>query len=274
VRIFDAATHALVRVLAPFGDAYTGPLAAAVGPTRIAVATGAGAVPRVALLDRATGTTLASWAPFARSSRGGLSVAFGALGVVVGSGPGAPAQVKVYDAKTHALVETLSPFGRAFRGGVSVAVADVTGGGGGGDDLVVGSGAGMRSTVAIFSGTAPRRLATLTPFAAAFHGGVTVAAGDLTGSRRAEIVVGSGPGIPAVVNVYSGATRRRLWSLTPYASTFTGGAAVAVDGRGDLVVGPGAGGSCQVKAWNGRTHAVVASFLAAPGSAAVSVAAG
>jgi hypothetical protein len=40
------------------------------------------------------------------------------------------------------------------------------------------------------------------------------------------------------------------------------------------VVTTGEGGGSQIRIWNGRTHALLTSFLAAPGSAAVSVAAG
>jgi FG-GAP repeat len=288
LRIFDAATHTLRRVLAPFGDAFSGPLTVAVsgggkaGASRIAVATGPGIVPRVKLLDGTTGRTIASWSPFARSSRGGVSLALGALGgrgttdVVVGSGPGSPAQVKVYDAKTRKLLETLSPFGDSYRGGVSVAAGDVNGDGRA--DLIVGSGRDLKPTVIIFSGQTATSLGSLAPFSATVLGGVSVAARDLDGDGRAEVIAGSGPGTPAAVSIYSGVTRRRLWTLQPFGSTFTGGAAVAAGflhgTRADLVVATGEGGGSQIRIWNGRTHAILTSFLAAPGSAAVSVAAG
>jgi hypothetical protein len=81
------------------------------------------------------------------------------------------------------------------------------------------------------------------------------------------------------VRVFTKATGARTWSLVAFAPTFAGGTAVAAgdvngDGRADLVVGAGAGGGSQTKVFDGRAHTLLASFLGAPGSNAISVAAG
>ena len=237
LRIFDATTHVLRRVLAPFGDAYAGPLAVALGDVNgdgvadVAVARGPGSPPAAAVLNGKTGQRLASFAPFPASARGGMSVALGDLNgdgkaeVIVGTGPGTAAQVKVFSGATGAVLETLSPFGAAFSGGVSVA------------------------------------------------------AGDVNGDGKADVIVGTGPGAVAQVKVFRDATQSRLWSLQAFSPTFTGGTALATapmnaDRQPDLVLGAGSGGGAQVKVFDATTHTLLASFLGAPGSSAIAVASG
>jgi FG-GAP-like repeat/FG-GAP repeat len=286
VRIFDASTHALRRVLAPFGAGYIGPLAVALGAWNhdgvadIAVAQGAGSAGAVKVLDGKTGKPVASYYPFPASFRGGATVALGDVtgdgraDVVVGSGPGTPAQVKVYDSATRRSAIVLSPFARTFRGGVSVATADVNGDGHA--DLIAGSGAGMQATVAIFDGATTAPLDAFSPFPS-FRGGVSVTAARLAAGGPA-VVVGSGSGTTAVVRAFAYGRHTPLWSVDAFAPTFTGGASVAagvLGGSGpSLVLGAGAGGGAQVKVLDGATHLLDATFLGAPGSAAVSVAAG
>jgi hypothetical protein len=293
VRIFDARTHELRRVLAPFGAAYTGSIAVALGDVNrdgvldIAAATGAGSAAVVKLLNGKSGGLLATYLPFPRSFRGGVSVALGDVSgdrkadLVVGSGPGMPAQVNVYDTATRKPLATapapLLPFGPSFRGGIAVAAGDVDG-----DrkaDVIAAAGPGTVAQVKVFSGATRALLETLTPFGPSFRGGLSVAAGDVSGDGKADVIVGTGAGSKPVVRVFRNATAVRLWSFDAFSPTFLGGTAVAArdlngDARADLVLGAGAGGAAQVKVLDGKTHALLGSFLAATGSAATSVGAG
>jgi hypothetical protein len=284
LRIFDAVSHALRRVLAPFGAGYTGTLSVAVGAvgrdavTDVAVAAGPGSAAAVKVLDGKTGRTIASYFPF-RQSRGGATVALadvtgdGRADLIVGSGRGKANQVKVYDIVERRLVSTLAPFSRSFRGGVSVAAGDVNG-----DhraDVIVGPGSGTRATVEVFDGATGELLDSFSPFASSFRGGVSVAAAPTRG--RTSIIVGTDPGPTAVVRIFTYGKRKPVWSFDAFSPTFTGGAAVAAGVGGSapsLVVGAGAGGGSQVKVLDPATHRLTATFLAAPGSAAVAVASG
>ncbi len=287
VRIFDAATHALRRVLAPFGAGYTGPIAIALGDVNgddvsdFAVAEGAGGSPVVKILNGKTGTSLHSYTPFPRSFRGGLSVALGDVNgdgradLIVGEGPGG-GTVKVYDSASHQMLEALMPFGPAYTAGVSVAAGDLNGDGDA--DVIVGSGPGGKAQVEVLSGTTSTPLETISPFSASYSGGVSVASGDLNGGGKADLVVATASG-PAVVRVFAGLSNRRLLSFDAFPPSFTGGEAIAAadlngDGRAELVVGSGAGGGAQVKVLDGATGALIATFLGAPGSPAVAVGAG
>lgn len=82
-----------------------------------------------------------------------------------------------------------------------------------------------------------------------------------------------------MVKAYRGATKARLWSVDAFSSAFTGGvsvAAVSLDGTtgADVVAGAGAGGGSRIKVIDGRSAALVSSFLGATGSNAIGVAAG
>jgi hypothetical protein len=237
VRIFDASTHALRRALAPFGSGYTGPISLALGD-----------VNRDHVLD--------------------FAVAQGANGA---------AMVKLLNGKTGKTIASYAPLARSAGAGSTVALGDVNGDGKA--DLIVGTGAGSPAQVKVLNGTTQTLLESFSPFAASFKGGVSVAAGDVNGDGKADVIVGTGAGSPAQVRVFTKATGARTWSLVAFAPTFAGGTAVAAgdvngDGRADLVVGAGAGGGSQTKVFDGRAHTLLASFLGAPGSNAISVAAG
>jgi serralysin len=232
----------------------------------------------VKVLDGKTGRTIARYFPF-RHSRGGATVALadvtgdGRADLIVGSGRGKASRVKVYDNVKRRVVSIIAPFPRSFRGGVSVAAGDVNG-----DhraDVIVGSGSGARGTVEVFDGATGELLDSFSPFARSFQGGVSVAAASTRGGT--SVIVGTGPGRTAVVRVFAYGKHKPVWSFDAFAPTFTGGAAVAAGVGGSapsLVVGAGAGGGSQVKVLDPATHKLTATFLAAPGSAAVTVASG
>ena len=69
-------------------------------------------------------------------------------------------------------------------------------------------------------------LSSFFAFPPAFHGGVRVAAGDLNGDGRAEIIVGAGPGAGPHVKVFD-MSAVLLGSFFAFDPKFTGGVFVA-----------------------------------------------
>src|SRR5262249_52932956 len=136
-----------------------------------------------------------------------------------------------------------------FTGGVYVAAGDVNGDGH--CDIIAGADRGGGPEVKVFSGADGTLLFDFFAMPAGFSGGVRVAAADLTGDGRAEVITAAGPGGGPLVAVFDGATgveREAFYALTP---RFAGGVyATAGDltgnGQADIICGAGAGGGPQV----------------------------
>jgi hypothetical protein len=142
----------------------------------------------------------------------------------------------------------------AFAGGVSVACADVDGDGV--PDVVTGAGPGGGPDVRIFRGSNGTLLGELFAYDPGFAGGVRVAAGDVTGDGRADVVTGPGPGGGPHVRVFDGVTLAEVVSLFAYDPGLLTGLFVAAgdvdgDGHADLVTAPDAGGGPHVRVFGG-----------------------
>jgi len=193
----------------------------------------------------------------------------------VGSGPGVAPSVSIFD-ETGAILHTFAPYAAVFTGGVNVAVGDVTGDGV--LDVVTGAGPSGGPHVEVFDGAGllagiDRPLISFFPYAAAFTGGVYVAAGDIDsnfgGDHRAEVVTGPGQGGGPHVQAFSfaadGTNQQTELSFLAYDPAFTGGVRVGLAdfggdnggvagsktlGDSEIVTAPGPGGGPHVRMWD------------------------
>src|SRR5207253_4878422 len=103
-------------------------------------------------------------------------------------------EVRVFDGRTgrplHGVLGDFTPF--AGHGGVFVAAGDVNGDGF--DDVVVGADAGQAPVVEVVSGATGHLLDRFLAASPQFRGGIRVAASDVNGDGKADIITGLGAG--------------------------------------------------------------------------------
>ena len=221
---------------------------------------------------------------------GGVSITLGdvngdgVVDVIAGAGPGGGPHVRVFSGVDLAELASFFAYDPVFAGGVQVAAGDVDGDGRA--DIITGAGPGGGPHVQVFSGAAVTRFGFFSPYDAAFYesvlasffaydpfflGGVHVAAGDVNGDGRADIITGAGPGGGPHVQVFNGADVTDVGFFTPYDAafytsvvasffpynpSFAGGVHVAAgdidgDGRTDIITGAGPGGGPHVEVFSG-----------------------
>jgi hypothetical protein len=189
--------------------------------------------------------------------------------IITGTGPGSPPFVKVFSGPSRSLKYSFLAFPSNFTLGIYVAGGDINADGHA--DIVIGTGDGTGSSpiVRVISGAdGSTVLHSFFAFNSSFTGGVRVAAGDVDGDGRADIIAGSGPG-SSLVTVFSGQDLSLLKSFVAFPG-FTGGVYVAAgdvngDGRDDILVGAGSGSSA-VKVFNAADDGLQHNFLAFPNS--------
>jgi protocatechuate 3,4-dioxygenase beta subunit len=262
----------------------------------------------VSIIDPSTGTELANFVPYGSTSQGGVRVATGDLtksgvdNIVTAPGRTNLPVIKIYS-QTGTLLTQFQAYPSSMNGGLQVAVADVDGDGVndiitvpsyGPAEVRVFRNLGVVNGVPTFDAAHPYR--DFLAFPSSFIGGAVVAAADMgstvnnafvnTLDGKAEIIVGSGAGMTATVEVFDVSALTTLTptsrptpvaSFTPYSSsttTFQGGVSLAVarvnaDSIPDIVVGAGANGRSLVDVWAWNTStASLASLSGGSGFAA------
>jgi uncharacterized repeat protein (TIGR01451 family) len=288
VRVFKVSGGAPTELASfyAYDPAFTGGVSVACGDVtgdgiaEVITGAGEGGGPHVRVfgVDAGTVTELASFYAYDPAFGGGVNVAAadttgdGVAEIITGAGPFGGPQVRVIEFNGGALTELASfyAYDVAFAGGVFVAGGDVDGDGLA--EVITGAGPSAGPHVRAFSlaGGTPTEVASFFAYDPAFAGGVSVAAGDVTGDGVAEIITGAGPGGGPHVRAFSLAAGgvTEVASFFAYDPAFTGAVHVAAadltgDGVAEIITGAGPGGSPHVRAFGvAGGVAEVASFFA------------
>lgn len=152
------------------------------------------------------GSVHARFAPYTAAYAQGVNVAVGDLEgdgsveIVTGTENGGGAQIRVFNGDGVLINPGFFAYDAAFRGGVNVAIGDLNG-----DDtkeIIAGAGVGGGPHVRVFNKNGKLINPGFFAYDPAFRGGVNVAAGDVDGDGKDDIVTGPGKGGGPHVRVY------------------------------------------------------------------------
>lgn len=188
------------------------------------------------------GRAIASFPPYTKAYNQALNIAAqiddGYFNkVVTGASVGGGPQVRVFTPVGKAEASWFA-YDKNLRGGVNVALADTDGDGR--LEVITGPGPGSEPVVKVFSLTGELR-ASFQTYADKFRGGVNVAAGDLDGDGRAEIVTAPASGGGAHIMIFDGQGRKKA-AWFAYESSYRGGFRLSLsdmdyDGQPEVLVG-------------------------------------
>jgi uncharacterized repeat protein (TIGR01451 family) len=257
----NSATDTDTIVASGISGAYTGPI--------LVYGTDAGLPGEVRVFNPTTLALIWDFFPYGPNFRGGVHVAAGDVNsdgiqdIITGPGAGGGPLVNVYNGFNLQLLKSFNAYNPNFLNGVFVAVGDINADGFA--DIITAPDAGGGPLVEAFDGATGNMLIAFNAYDPSFRGGVHVAAGDVTGDGRAEIVTGPGVGGGPLVEVFNAANGKLLVAFNAYNPAFLGGAFVATadlngDGRDEIVTGPGVGGGSLVNLFDGGTGQMLLSF--------------
>jgi hypothetical protein len=149
------------------------------------------------------------------------------------------------------------------KGGGTLATGDLEGDGV--EEIIVGAGPTAEPYVNIFNADGTKRHAFLA-FEKTFRGGVNVAAADMNGDGKDEIIVAPGAGRAPMMRVF-GEDGTPSHEALAYGTSFQGGVHLAVidvtqDGKDEIVTSPGPTGGPHVRIWDGALTNIGMDFFA------------
>ena len=186
---------------------------------------------------------------------------------ISGAGEGGGPRVRLFDAATGAQMLDVFSHDPNLRTGIRVATGDVNGDGT--PDIIAAPGPGGGPHVRVLNGKNGAELMSFFAYDPNFRGGVYVAAGDVDGDGKADIITGAGEGGAPHVRAFQAMTGNSLASFFAYDSTLRIGARVGAgdvdaDGKAEIITGAGEGGGPHVKVFRANGTELASYFAFEP----------
>jgi peptidoglycan/xylan/chitin deacetylase (PgdA/CDA1 family) len=256
----------------PYAENYERGVAVAIGDVtgdgqdEIVTSSGNGAKTHVRVFDKSGRPKSWSVFPFVDQYRGGGSIAVGdtdgdgkAEIIVSPAGSNSGPLVRIYEYGRDLPKQSFYVFNQGFRGGINVAVGDINKDG---RAEIIAATASQRGNVAVYTGTGQFTGLSFFPFGTDFREGLAVAAGDVTGNGKADIIMGSRGLTTSRVKVYKADASQKIYGdWLAYGDSFLGGVSLAVadinhDGVAEILTGVGSNGKSHVRAFHSDGSAV------------------
>ncbi|QGJ70308.1 Hypothetical protein PBC10988_20030 [Planctomycetales bacterium 10988] len=284
VRVFDEVGSELYHFL-PYGDGFTGGVRVATGDINgdgvldIVTAAGPGGGPHLQVFDSLSGQLITggvnNFYAYHPLFNGGVNVAVGDVNgdgfddIITGTDAGGGPHVKVFNGQTGAVITEFFAYNASFTGGVRVAAGDING-----DllaEIITSPGVGGGPHIKVFNGSfstgvpLPGAATNFYAYDPNFTGGVFVAAGDVDGDGKDDIITSPGAGGGPHVKVFSSEDAALLQNFYAYDPGFLGGVKVAaadinLDNFADIITTPGASGGPHTRVFDGTNLADLANF--------------
>ena len=234
---------------------------------QFAIGAGATGGPIVHVFSASDNRNVANFTAYEPSFRGGVLVAVGDVtgdgipDIVTGTGNGGGPVVKIFDGKTYAEIASFLAYENSFRGGVLVAVGDVDGDGRA--EIITGTGVGGGPVVKVWNASTLALVSSFAAYDISARGGVFVAAANVLGDARKEIITGAGAGGGPHVKVFN-ASGGMLQSFFANDPSFTGGVTVSGgdlygSGHANIVTGTGPGGDANLRIFHPSSSGLILS---------------
>jgi hypothetical protein len=189
----------------------------------------------------------------------------GKADIITGTEQGGGPRVTVFDGVTNERIRDFFAFDEQQRGGVRVAASDFNGDGKA--DIVATAGRGNQTRVRVFDAITLTSLTDFTPYDVKFTGGVYIAAGDVTGDGKADIVTSADVGGGPHVQIFDNLSGKSLRSFYADSADYRGGVRVALadlnaDGVAEIITGTGIDSPARIRVWNATTLTTLDEFYA------------
>jgi len=218
----------------------------------------AGGGPEIRIFDIEGQVINNGWFAFSDSFRGGVNLAAGDVNgdqipeLITTQANQGQAWVKVYSLakKEPKIISEFLAYPDFFEGGAYVTAGDINHDGK--DEIITGAGYGGGPQVRIFNAHGKNLGLDFFPFPEDYHGGVTVAAGDLNNNGLAEIVVGQAYAAQAWVKVYQADAKTIISEFKAFPDAALYGVSLSVantdkNKKSEIIASPGSGGGPQIR---------------------------